>query len=951
MKKVEQVISLCTLVLKRLVNHVGLSICSAIGILSILSLVICVPVFANGVLSQVLKDQLSEKAALNRRSLFSLHLYYNDNPAYTPLELEHTETVSQYIRSRLEGTMGLELDDIIVQVTSRQFTWRPVKYKSTTPMFKSINLSFMSSNELSEKLKVVEGSWPQAVSDPTAPIPVAVLEGFADTFFLNMGDIYETDGVRIEIVGILRAIDEHDPAWFYTPKITLNNAFWVPMEFFEQRLPGIVDTPLNYSSWYAIVKDSSLRFSESLSYTREMIRLENDLQTMMPAVSIDYSPSDMLTAYEDRLNSMIILFYAAGAPVLMLALIFIGMTASIAVRQYEQETAVMGARGGTSTQFIFLNLVESLVLIVMMSPLAFLLGWGASILMGQTQLFLQFTRRSGFTFTLNDVNFAWLGLAVLAIGLARLAPRLTQPLPSILTLKQEHARGGRKPFWERYYLDLLLFIPTAYAYLRLRGQAQAGSQVESTAAQSGYDPLMFLASSLFVIALCLLALRLFPIMLRILASLTSRLSNAWIFLAVQEIARNPRQHTSALLLIMISLSFSTFTASMANTLEHWLRDSEYYRVGADLAVKEYERPSESSFAPVETGAEQPDETQAMEAMISLERHLQQDDIQAATYVGKFPCTFSLGGFQRSCTVMGIDRLTFPQTAFYRSDFADISLGGLMNALAAQPLGVLIPRSLAEERGLQVGDRIKTEVLIGISGELVVANLFVAGIYSYFPTVYPGDDPTLIANLEELFGGPDAITGVEVWLRLQPGAQVSTVLDRMKYLASREWLMVEVQGDALTKVQKGMSQPEWVGLFGVLNVGFLLTGLLPAIGFILYSFASLQKRLIQFGILQALGLSTPQVEGSLALEQILLMSLALAGGAIIGFATSALFLPFMQVGLAGVAPTPPFAVLLGWNQAAWLCLIFVAIFLISLAGMMISLARLKIITVMKMGEAV
>jgi putative ABC transport system permease protein len=218
-------------------------------------------------------------------------------------------------------------------------------------------------------------------------------------------------------------------------------------------------------------------------------------------------------------------------------------------------------------------------------------------------------------------------------------------------------------------------------------------------------------------------------------------------------------------------------------------------------------------------------------------------------------------------------------------------------------------------------------------------------------VYPSETPTLIANLDTLFGTPEAVTGVEVWLRLRPGAGVEPVLAGLRRMAIRDLLLVEVRGNALDEVAKGMRRPEWVGLFGVLNVGFLLTGLLPGIGFVLYSFASLRMRLIGLGILQALGLSTLQAAGGLLLEKALLMSAALACGAAVGFITSRLFLPFLQVGQAGAFPVPPFVVHVGWGEAAWLCVGFGLLFLLTLAGMMISLTRMKIFQAVKMGEAV
>ncbi len=963
-------LSLLSLVRKRLFYHAGLSFSSLLGIVGILSLVICVPVFAGGILSKVLEEQLTERAVKNQRSLFSLHLYYPDNDEYTNLSAAGGQRVGQYIRQQLQDEMGLKVNSLEMQETSIQFAWKPVKYQSSQPPFKVIYMAFMSSDLLADKLQLVEGKWPETGDASSRLVQAALLEDYADKNFLNVGDvyqvseIYQAENLQIEIVGIFRPIDAADPAWFYAPETTLRDALWVPMSFFEQRLPALMKRPVHSISWYAIVDDSSLRFSQSLSYVRQMLRLENALKSMLPGGAIDYSPLEMLKAYESRLQTMIALFYAAGAPTLILALLFVWLTASIAVGQYEQETAILSARGGHKLDFLWLNLAESLALILAALPAALLIGWAAAALMGQTQLFLQFTRRSQFNFSLRDVQLPWLSLSILGIILARLLPQVGWGRASILSIKQERSRSLKKPLWERLSLDLMLFIPAYYAYWAMSARSRAAQSTAAVstastslaggAAQPAYDPLMFIASSLFALSLCLLALRIYPLLLRLLAAATAHLNQVWLYLAVQEIARRPREHASSLLLVMISLSFSIFSASMALTMEHWLSDAQYYRAGADLAVKEYAMPANGGGPGYNAASAEPPasgSTRAVEAIISLERHLQQPDIQSATYVGRWPGRFSYGASMQECQVMGIDRLTFPTTGFFRRDFADESLGALMNALASQTMAALIPQSLADETGLQPGDTLRVEAAIGVAGEVVVGNLTVVGIYRYFPTVYAGKTPTLITSLDTLFGAPDAVTGVDVWLKLRPGAPASGVLDDLESQARRDFILVDVLGNALDGIRTGMEQPEWVGLFGVLNVGFLLTGLLPALGFVLYSFASLSKRATQFGILQALGLSARQTQASLALEQVLLMSMALLGGAGVGFATCQMFLPFLQVGLAGAAATPPFAVWIGWQQAAWLCLGFGAVFLLTLAFMLFSMAHLQITQALKLGEEV
>jgi putative ABC transport system permease protein len=141
----------------------------------------------------------------------------------------------------------------------------------------------------------------------------------------------------------------------------------------------------------------------------------------------------------------------------------------------------------------------------------------------------------------------------------------------------------------------------------------------------------------------------------------------------------------------------------------------------------------------------------------------------------------------------------------------------------------------------------------------------------------------------------------------------------------------------------------MGLFGILNVGFFITGLMPGIGFLLYSYASLRRRFIQLGIMQAIGLSVRQLVASLISEQAILMGLALLFGALIGLVTSIMFVPFMQTGATPGAPVPPFQVIVGWGEAAWLSLAFGLVLGVTMVGTIYYLARLKVFQAVKLGE--
>jgi putative ABC transport system permease protein len=292
-------------------------------------------------------------------------------------------------------------------------------------------------------------------------------------------------------------------------------------------------------------------------------------------------------------------------------------------------------------------------------------------------------------------------------------------------------------------------------------------------------------------------------------------------------------------------------------------------------------------------------------------------------------------------------LEFPLAAYYRDDFADSSLGELMNALGSNLDGVILPTFLKDKNGIAISDRLAVSLTVGSTS--YNREFTVVGFYNYFPTVFPKDKPTLIVNLESIFNYPEDVEGYLMWLRLKPDADIPFTIAQIEDRIGVNQAIVTIEGDAAGAVASGQDKPERMGLFGILNVGFFITGLMPGIGFLLYSYASLRRRFIQLGILQAIGLSVRQLIASLVSEQIILMGLSILAGAVIGLVSSVMFVPFLQTGATPGAPVPPFLVLIGWGEAAWLSLVFGLVLGATMTGTILYLVRLKVFQAVKLGE--
>ncbi len=949
--------SMCSVVLKRLRHNLGIAISALIGIVAVLSIIVCVPVFSHAISSDVLRQQLNAKVISTHRHLFSLHMYFLDSRSASVLSVDRTDQITGIIKQDFQKFLGLDPTEIVTEMQSGAINISSSGGSNTDVGLAWKTFRFLSNEKIPELAQLVDGEWPAPDTSSEGPIKVAISEVMADDAFMNLGDRYTLgDNIEIEVVGIWRPINPIDPTWFDTYEVAYTDKLWIPKETYRARVGNTIPQPVFYTSWYIIVNEKNLNYQRAPQYARGITRLGMELNRLLPGTTIDYSPIESLIAYQKRADALTTLFYAVGAPMIILALLFISLTATIAVQQYEQETATMRGRGTSWVQIAFLNLTESIILVIISLPLSLVGGWVAASVVGQTVSFLKFTARPWLPFEFVGLNILWLGIAIALIVGARFFPILSTSRTTIVRMKQEQTRGGKKPFWERFYLDFILLIPGIYAFLIMRGIAKPAkflAKMQIASNEQYRDPLLFVAPALFAMAVCMIMLRIVPLIMRVLAALIERLPGVWGYLSLQQITRRPQDHASALLLIMISLSLSIFSATTAKTLDKWLYDSVYYSVGADWAIHEYVSQggsAQSSYGPPSAGSSSTtlsDLDIYTAGFVSLEDHLRLPSITGGTRVSKYKGIFSFGVGEMPCFIMGIDRLDFPKVAFYRDDFASKSLGELMNALGAEPMGVLIPSDLAKEQKLGNGDQII--VSVGILDQVYERDMVIVGTYDYFPTIYPSTDPTLILNLESLFENPDDVVGYDLWFNLRPNTDMKVLTNQIRQMIGPDIAIIKDRGNAPQMIKDEQAKPERVGLFGILNVGFIATGLMPGIGFVLYSYASLRRRFIQLGILQAIGLSVKQLIGYLVSEQFLLMGIAISCGAAIGLVTCYLFVPFLQVGAAPGVQVPPFEVLIGWAEAGWLSLGFSAVLFLTTLGTVAYLARLKVFQAVKLGE--
>lgn len=905
-------------VLKRQRHHLGLMLLALLGVILAVGLVSSASFFSMGVDLILINQELAEfSAARGGRSAFSIAIH-SSSWSERPISLQAATETAAHVAGTLAGEIGLPLKYVGVQVGSGGVMLRPPagsnRYGEQVTYLGSVELVYK--DEIEEHI-VVEGD-PLDQADSGNVLDVWMHARKAEEMGVQLGEALDVSVVLpdpptpIRVRGFWRARNPQESFWFSDPDLTMQNALLVRRRDYIQYVEPMIPSKTRSVTWHVILDEDQAIPANARRYLQGFERGLAVINKYLPDADVDTPPTGSLKNFLERVTALTTLLLSFNLPALGFLLYFLMLTSAIIARGQQREVAMLVSRGVSVWGILGITAVEELLLFIVGYPLGIGLGMALAQGMGYAASFLSFTPRPPLPVSVVMTNVP-LTLATLAVPLlARLAPAAQAARHSVVESEREQARPSRGPFWYRYYLDFLLIVPTVYAYSQLVSKGTLAMVVRDRPEDLYRDPLLVLVPALFILTVALLTMRLFPLIMRVLDVLAGALP--WIVphLALRQLGRHTHSYINPLILIIVSLALGVYTLSMAASLDQWLSDRMYYRVGADLAFtpQQEDMPGEREDEPdLVTGdwIPLPEEWQALPGVV------------AATRIGDYNAQVTTSRRDWVVRFLAVDRLQFPSAAWFRDDLAGEPLVALMNRLAVFPNGILVSRSVLDQHYLQIGDEVRVRVKLS-EGEEVTSLFKVVGAYKYFPTVYEEERTTIIGNLDYLSDLLGVTVPHRVWMRLEEGVEGPAVLAHVP----QKRVEVGAYEDARAMIQEEQAKTERVGIFGTLSVGFVAAVGMAAVGLLIYTYASLQERLYRFTILRAVGLVRWQIVGQVILEYILLLAYGAVAGAGIGALASNLFVPFFRVTREKGVPLPPLLPIIAYDQVWRLALGFVGV---------------------------
>jgi len=948
---------------KRLLTQPLLSVAAILGLMIASGFIFSIPLYADAIYFRSFREELfSGRENLLTSSpvdyaplpfVFELQGVGRGNPQW-----EDVGKVDTYFSKDALQRIGLPvMEDVRRFHTDFLYLYPPGETNSagSNLFVDTVRLAFVT--PLENTVQIIHGAAPKPSSLlGGGSVEAMVSETMAIKDGIQVGDAYiirrDNSTVPVTIVGVWRSIDPSAAYW----DSTSDSWLLVNEESYSGSISAALSDELFSSRWTITFDGSHLFVADIAALNQNIASVNQRINILLPGTKLISSPLAALQRYQKNTPTLTFLLFAFSVPILGLIIVFIGLVTGLFVGGQRAEMAILRSRGASRLQVAWILLLQGALLGAAALVVGVLMGILITHAMGRAYSFLNFsgTDQLRVGFTVSVLGYGILGIALILLALI-LLPTLGAAANTIVTYKQERARLLRPPWWQRFGLDAILLVPALIGFWIMQRQSQQALKGAQNVPNPLQNPLLLLVPAVGIFAASLLALRLIPILMALLSRILRATKNVGMLMAARYLSRSPAFYTAPLILLILTLGLSAFTASLARTLDGQLEKQMSYQVGSDLQISELGTTANAD----------PSNPSATWTFPPVEEHLLLKGVRQATRVGRYPATtiFSDGAVEG--TFLGIDRTTFPLVAYWQSDFASQSLGALMNALGATPDGVLVPANLMKDKKLQIGDPIIASVSPGTGGVSVVVRLRIVGAFNLFPTWYPNTGTLFVGNLDTLYLQAGSEFPHEVWLKTDPSVDPESIIYGVRGYS----IMLDESADQTRLVENGMNtfvknwasaeanirtqqkRPERQGLFGLLSAGFLASALLTVLGFLLYALFSFRRRFIEMGMLRAIGLSVRQMVALLASELASLVLLGIGFGTVFGVVASRLFVPFLQVGASAQAQYPPFQIEIAWLSIFEIYILFFVLFLIALGALGALLQRMKIFQAIKLGETI
>ena len=895
-----------------------------------------------------MQEELGLFTASVSRPPFVVRFHASPSPR-RPLDMADVDNSRAWLANMLIRYVGIPIDAVYTEIHSPRYD---LMLRKDDPRYTEDALDavyVVCADRVDDHIQIVAGTPFGLDADPDV-LAVWIDQRYADELGLEAGETYEigdlynrrVNRIPIRIAGIWEARDPGDEYWWYTEAIWhYEGILLTSRQEYETHLFPNLPSKAKFISWRFVIDDSRMNLAQAQHYVEGLTQAKRDAARHLPSGAMDEAPTDHLIRGQKRKMALSLVLLGFSVPLMAIILFFMGTTSTVLARFQAQEVAMLISRGSGRLQVMALSLLETTAVLALATPLGLIVGLALARLLGYSLTFLHFVPRTPLEVHLASLDWRLCAGAMGVTVLSRVMPAWSAAKRTIVVQERQSARRQVTLGATRFLLIALLAGATVYAYRQLALVGTLGL-VSWEPGDPAHDPLLLLAPSLFLLTAPLILCEVFVLLTRPLAWVAKVLPSIAGYLGCMDLAREGGHYRTPVYMLILCLSIGLFYASLAKSADAWLIDRRRYEVGSDLTFK----PSVPEDGGTNVGTFEQAASGGGEnpAHLPMSEYEKLEGVENAMPVAEYEATIRTGAAFAYGRLLAIDRLKFPQIAYYRPDYSSRSLGELMNRLGFQFNGLLMPTDIAKRLQLLEGERVRLEVLTEDEHRHPLEFVLV-GTFDYFPTMFPQEGALFVTNLAYLQMATAGSLPHGIWLRIAPEANSEEVAGEV---VRHVRLGLEAVGDLPRLITEDQARLERTGVFGMLSVSFVAGAFLSSLGLLVHSAASMRGRTLRFAVLQTLGLTRGKVMLTVLVEYALTLFYSITSGAALGVIAARLYVPFFQITEEGGVPIPPFIPLIDRERGLLMAVIMVVALLVVEGMVLLRLLKARVFEMLRMG---
>ena len=939
-------------VLRKMLHKKWLMAALLIGNILLVAIAAGSPMYTDAALQRMLTGTMSDYVLENGRYPTTVYLLSN-----VPANCRAENAAIQSFREedalslRMPEELGLSGKWLVRNVFLADASIKPLEKRSN---FASKNVRLGCLSGLEDHAKLLAGRMYEARTDGV--LEAVVSQKALISMNLLLDEVFTVekltwpDGspVRVQIVGVYEAADENDHYWYKSPS-SYSDQLFILRDQFDALTGDMSGLPCKITGlWFVIMDYESVSIDQvaALRQASADYRAAHK-QNSMNGVSYNDYFAPILEAYMDAETRITVTLRILQVPIYALLAAFIFMVTSQILSMEQSEISVIKSRGAARRQIVGIYLLQSVIVAAVSLAVGLPLASLVCQVLGSANAFLEFVSRKAlavrYTRTVLAYAFGAAGLSMLAMVL----PALRYARLTIVAQKQKKRKSDR-PWFQRFFVDFLLLAVSLYGLYTFN--VQKAELARRVLQGQGLDPILFLASSLFIVSLGLISLRIIPAFSWLVYTIGKKRWSPALYSSFLWVQRTRSSQGYIVAFLVITLAIGIFNARTARTVNTNEEERIEYMAGADIRLQERWTDNRAESAG-------PNANPAFKLRYTepdFGKYLALDGAETVTkviYDKEATCSTKLQGTGMvDCLLMGINTKEFGECVDFKTELLPVHWYEYLNAMSQDPTAVLVSSNMQTMLGYELGDSITYRTRDGFS-----AFGTICGFVDYWPGFNPvttiiNDDETtteltnylVVGHFGYMMNAWGAVP-YQVWMK----AKDST--DFIYDFVTENGLSLTYFSDASAQLVELKNDPIFQGTNGILTLCFVVALALCAVGFLIYWILSIRGRTLLLGIFRAMGMTMREIIGMLLNEQVFISFVSIALGIGAGILTSRLYVPLVQIAYASADTVIPLEIIAEQADMTRLLIVVAAMVALCMAVLGVLISRIRISQALKLGE--